>query len=147
MRLVAQRVESCKVINKDTNKVIGQIGNGLLVLLGVGEGDSERDVDKLADKLTKLRIISDSKGKMNLSVIDSNQEVLIVSQFTLIADTNAGNRPSFIKAAKPDVAEKLYEYFVEKVKEKGVKVETGEFGAYMIIDSKLDGPVTITLES
>lgn len=147
MRLVVQRVSCAKVTDEGSKKVLGQIKKGLLVLLGVAENDTEEMADKLSEKLSKLRIISDNEGKMNLSVIDSKQEALIVSQFTLIADTNAGNRPSFTGAAKPKEAESLYNYFIKKVRDKGIDVETGEFGAYMTIESKLDGPVTIILES
>lgn len=147
MRIVVQRVKSAKVTNNVTGKITGKIGKGLFVLLGISQKDTEKQADNLSDKLIKLRIISDKEGKMNKSVSDSNQDVLIVSQFTLIADTKKGNRPSFVGAAKPDRASKLYKYFIEKVREKNLKVETGEFGAYMTIDNKLDGPVTITLEN
>ncbi|MCH7730402.1 D-tyrosyl-tRNA(Tyr) deacylase [Patescibacteria group bacterium] len=147
MRLVVQRVNSAKVVVAETGKVVGEIGKGLFVLLGVKDGDSEKDAKALAEKLAKLRVIADDAGKMNLSVKDVAVSVLVVSQFTLYADTSKGNRPSFIKAAKPGHAEKLYENFVDKLKEKGVKVETGSFGEYMEIDAKLDGPVTIIIES
>lgn len=129
-----------------SGKVVGKIDKGLFVLVGVTERDGEEDAQVLAEKVSKLRIMSDEKGKMNLSVKDIKAEILAVSQFTLYADTSKGNRPSFIKAAKSQVAEKVYEYFVEKLRQLGIKIETGEFGAYMKIDAELDGPVTIILE-
>ena len=147
MRLVVQRVNSAKVVVAETGKVVGEIGKGLFVLLGVKDGDSEREAEVLAEKLVKLRVMADDAGKMNLSVKDVAVSVLVVSQFTLYADTSKGNRPSFIKAAEPGHAEKLYKHFVDKLKEKGVEVETGSFGEYMEIDAKLDGPVTIIIES
>ena len=125
----------------------GKIGKGLFVLVGVKEGDTEKDSEALAEKLAKLRVMSDTGGKMNLSVKDVGGKVLAVSQFTLIADTSKGNRPSFIKAAKPELAEKIYNHFVEKLQKLGVKVETGMFGEYMEIDANLDGPVTIIIEN
>jgi D-aminoacyl-tRNA deacylase len=143
MRLVVQRVKSAKVTKIDTGEVVGKIGLGMLVLFGVGKGDSEKDADTLSEKLIKLRIMSDENDKMNLSVGDIGGEILVVSQFTLYADTSSGNRPSFIAAGEPDRARELYLYFIEKLKEKGAKVETGSFGEYMEIDAKLDGPVTI----
>lgn len=145
MKLVIQRVSAASV--EVEGKVVGKIAKGLFVLLGVGEDDSEKDADLLAEKLSKLRVMSDENDKMNLSVKDVSGQVLIVSQFTLLADTSKGNRPSFVKAGKPETAKRLYEYFIELLREKGVKVETGEFGEYMRIAVKLNGPVTITLES
>ncbi|MCH7641603.1 D-tyrosyl-tRNA(Tyr) deacylase [Patescibacteria group bacterium] len=145
MRLVVQRVKRGSVSVEGS--VVGKIGKGLFVLVGVAEGDTKKDTEVLAGKLAKLRVMADDKGKMNLSVKDVNGEVLVVSQFTLYADTSKGNRPSFIKAAKPEKAEKIYNHFVKKLIELGVKVETGEFGAYMEIDVKLDGPVTLSLDS
>lgn len=145
MRLVVQRVSKASVLVD--KKVIGEIGKGLFVLLGVKEGDTREDVDFLVQKLSKMRIMSDKNDKMNLSVKDVNASVLVVSQFTLHANTKKGNRPSFIKAAKPDLARDLYKYFVTKLIEQGVYTETGKFGGYMEIDVKLDGPVTILLES
>ena len=144
MKLVIQRVKSASVSVK--NRVVGKIDDGLLVLLGVGRGDDEKKADKLAGKLAKLRIMADDEKKMNLSVMDAKAKVLVVSQFTLLADTSKGNRPSFIKAADPKKASELYEYFVKKLRGKEVRVETGSFGEYMKIDAKLDGPVTILLE-
>jgi len=145
MRLVVQRVKKASVEIVEKKKISGEIELGLLVLVGVGEGDTELDADALAQKLAKLRIMSDESDKMNLSVKDLNAGILAVSQFTLFADTSKGNRPSFIKAAKPEIAEKIYLHFVEKLKSLGLKVETGEFGTYMEISTILDGPVTIIL--
>ncbi len=141
MRLVVQRVSQASVEVKD--KVVGQIDNGLFVMVGIKRGDSEKEAETLAEKLLKLRVMSDREGKMNLSIKDVKAEVLVVSQFTLYADTSGGNRPSFINAALPEEARKVYDYFVEKLKGKGIKVETGSFGDYMQINAKLDGPVTI----
>jgi D-tyrosyl-tRNA(Tyr) deacylase len=145
MRLVIQRVSKASVSVKDS--VVGKIDKGLFVLVGVAEGDTEKDADILAEKLSKLRVMSDSSGKMNLSVKDVRGEILAVSQFTLYGDTSKGNRPSFIKAAEPGLAERIYNHFVEKLKELNVKVETGRFGEYMEIEAVLDGPVTLLLES
>lgn len=147
MRLVVQRVKKAKVVVGQTNKVVGKIGSGLFVLVGVKEGDTKEDAHALAEKLAKLRVMADKAGKMNLSVKDVGGEILAVSQFTLHADTAKGNRPSFIKAAKPDLAKKRYQDFVSQLKELEVKVETGEFGAYMEISAELDGPVTILLSN
>lgn len=145
MRLVIQRVNSAKV---DVNhRTVGEIGKGLFILFGVGQNDTKKDVHNLAEKLSKLRILADEKGKMNLSVLDTNASILVVSQFTLYADTTGGNRPSFIKAKDSREAEDLYEYFVKLLKERGINVQTGEFGEYMKISAGLDGPVTIVLDS
>ncbi len=127
--------------------MVGEIRDGLLVLLGVREGDSEDDVVSLVAKLVKMRIMADSEGKMNKSVKDTGSPILLVSQFTLHADTRKGNRPSFMKAADPDLAKILYGKFIELLKENDIKVQTGEFGAYMNIGVDLDGPVTIILDS
>jgi D-tyrosyl-tRNA(Tyr) deacylase len=144
MRLVIQRVSSASVsVGK---RIVGKIDKGLFVLVGVVGSDTKKNADFLAEKLSKLRIMADEKAKMNLSVVDANASVLVVSQFTLYADTSKGNRPSFIKAAEPKLAKEIYDYFVEKLRGFGTKVETGKFGAYMDIDTKLDGPVTIILE-
>lgn len=144
MRILVQRVSEARVTIK--GKSVGEIKKGLLVLVGVRKGDSPKDAESLAEKLSKLRVMADKSGKMNLSVLDTKSEVLVVSQFTLHADTSQGNRPSFIAAAVPELAEELYEHFVKSLVGKGIKVETGKFGAYMEIDTKLDGPVTILLE-
>lgn len=143
MKLVIQRVNKAKVSRVDDGKTLGEIGLGLFVLVGFKKGDSEESVKLLADKLLKLRVMSDENDKMNLTVKDASGSFLIVSQFTLYADTSGGNRPSFIEAEEPVKAEKLYDYFIETLKSSGAKVETGRFGDYMKIDANLDGPVTI----
>jgi len=128
------------------NKIVGEIGQGFLVLLGVGPEDNEEIADFLVDKLCNLRVFEDDNYKMNLSIKDIKGELLIVSQFTLYADCKKGNRPSFINAARPEQAEALYEYFKTKCKEKVEKVESGVFGAHMKVDLINNGPVTIILE-
>jgi D-tyrosyl-tRNA(Tyr) deacylase len=146
MRLVVQRVEKAKVQRLSQDKsweTVGEIGKGLFVLVGMKKEDSEKDVEILAQKLSKLRVMSDKTGKMNLSVNEVGGSILVVSQFTLHADTSGGNRPSFINAEEPKRAKELYEFFVKKLKENGIKVETGSFGDYMKIETVLDGPVTI----
>ena len=145
MRLVIQRVDKAKVINKETKKTVGQIELGLIVLIGVAESDTKEKTESLAKKLANLRIMSDKQGKMNLSVKDTNSQILIVSQFTLLANTNKGNRPSFVKAGDPKHAKEIYDYFVTQLKGLGANVATGEFGAYMKIETTLDGPVTILI--
>lgn len=147
MRLIVQRVAKAEVKIVDKNIISGSINHGLLVLVGVGKNDMKEVAVDLAEKLAKLRILSDSNGKMNLSLKDTNGEVLVVSQFTLYADTKSGNRPSFIDAAEPNLATEVYNHFVKCLKEFGLKIETGEFGSYMQIAAELDGPVTIILES
>ncbi|MCH7519755.1 MAG: D-tyrosyl-tRNA(Tyr) deacylase [Candidatus Dadabacteria bacterium] len=145
MRIILQRVKEASV--KVEGDVIAQIGKGALVLLGAGKEDSEHDVEYLVDKILNLRIFEDEEGKMNLSVLDSGGEVLVVSQFTLYGDCRKGRRPSFDKAAPPEVAENLYELFVKKVRERGVKVETGKFRAMMDVHLVNWGPVTLMLDS
>lgn len=144
MKLVIQRVRQASV--KVENRIVGEIKQGFLVLLGVGTQDTEETADFLVQKLTKLRVMEDENGKMNLSIKDTAGELLIVSQFTLYADCSSGNRPSFINAAKPEKANKLYEYFIQKCKEENIKVEHGIFGANMQVELVNDGPVTILLE-
>jgi D-tyrosyl-tRNA(Tyr) deacylase len=143
MKIVVQRVKKAKVIRVEDKKVVGEIGLGFFVLVGFKNGDSEKEVEILADKLSKLRVMSDENDKMNLSTQDANGSILVVSQFTLYADTNGGNRPSFINAEEPAKAEKLYELFIASLRAKNLKVETGSFGDYMEIEAVLDGPVTI----
>lgn len=145
MRLVIQRVSSASV-NVD-GTLVGNIGKGILVLLGVGKGDTEEMIDKYVDKLVKLRIFQDSQGKTNLSVSDVGGEIMVVSQFTLYADCKKGNRPSFIDAGAPDEAQRLYEYFKERVKMIYGKVECGEFGADMKVSLVNDGPFTVVWDS
>lgn len=145
MRAVVQKVSSSKV--RVDEEVIGQINQGLMVLLGVTHDDTSKDVDYMVDKVTNLRIFEDTEGKMNLSLKDVDGEVLAVSQFTLYGDARRGRRPSFSDAARPEVANPLYEEFVEKVKSQGINVGTGKFGAHMMVDLTNDGPVTILLES
>ncbi len=144
MKLVIQRVKHAKV--EVENEIVGKIGQGFLVLLGVGPEDTKETANYLVQKLIKLRVFEDENGKMNLALKDINGELLIVSQFTLYADCTSGNRPSFTNAAKPDKANELYEYFIEQCKKENVKVECGVFGADMKVELLNDGPVTIILE-
>lgn len=137
MKLVIQRVKKARV------DIAGEIGAGLLALFGVKKGDTKAQADVLVEKLVKLRVMADGDDKMNLTA----ESFLIVSQFTLYANTKGGNRPSFTEAEDPDKAKEIYEYFVEKLKNMAVKVATGSFGDYMKISAELDGPVTIVLES
>lgn len=156
MKVVAQRVKSARVIKrslasgagrKEDNKVVGEIKSGLFLLLGIKKGDTEKQVDELVNKILKLRVMSDEKDKMNLSVQDTKSEILLVSQFTLLANTKDGNRPSFIDAEEPTKAKVLYEYMVDKFKESNLNIQTGSFGDYMKIETELDGPVTIVIEN
>ena len=145
MKLVVQRVKNAKVDVEGKN--VGEIEEGLLVFCGITHTDTEKEAEYLARKLTNLRIFHDENGKMNLSVKDINGKILIISQFTLYADTiSSGNRPSFSNAAKPEMANKLYEYFLEKCTEQNVIVEHGIFGADMKVSLLNNGPVTIILE-
>lgn len=144
MKIVLQRVKEASV--EVENNIIGKINAGFLVLVGITETDNEKTVEYLADKMCNLRVFNDEQGKMNISIKDTNGELLIVSQFTLYADCSSGNRPSFTKAARPEKAEILYEYFKEKCKEKNINVQSGKFGADMKIKLVNDGPVTIILE-
>jgi len=145
MRAVLQRVTEARVTVAD--EITGQIGRGVLVLLGVEQGDSTEDVHQLADKLIALRFFDDADGKMNLSLTDIGGEVLVVSQFTLLGDCRKGRRPSFTAAAPPELAEQLYEQFVAAVGIKGIRVATGKFRAEMLVSLVNDGPVTLLLDS
>ena len=146
MRAIIQRVSRASVRIDD--KTAAEIGCGLLVLLGVADGDAPEDADFLAKKIALMRIFCDSEDRMNLSVQDVDGSVIAVSNFTLCADASHGNRPSFIAAARPEIAEPLYERFIHKLRENGVKnVQTGVFGADMRVGLENDGPVTIILDS
>ncbi len=145
MKLVVQRVKKAKV--EVNNQIIGEIDQGFMVLIGVSPTDTKETADFLVQKLINLRVFEDENEKMNLSIKDINGELLLISQFTLYADCSHGNRPSFIGAAKPDMANELYEYFIEQCKKQNIKkVATGEFGADMQVSLQNDGPVTIILE-
>ena len=145
MRAVVQRVAEADVSAE--GRTTGSIGPGLVVLLGVEEGDSERDADYMADKITGLRIFEDEAGKMNLSIKDAGGKILAVSQFTLLGDARKGKRPSFSSAARPEEANRLYRYFISKVNDRGVATEEGVFQAEMMVRIYNDGPVTILLDS
>ncbi len=146
MKAVIQRVKYASV--KIDGETVGACNQGFMILLGVQQGDTEEDADKLLKKVPVLRIFEDENGKMNKSLLDVNGEALVVSQFTLLADCSHGRRPSFINSAQPDIANALYEYFVQGMKDAGVyRVETGEFGADMAVELLNDGPVTILLDS
>lgn len=145
MRAVIQRVTDADVTVD--NKITGSIGKGFVVLLGVEDGDTTADADYMVEKITGLRVFEDEEGKMNLSMMDVGGEMLAVSQFTLLGDVRKGKRPSFTKAARPEQAVELYDYFTAKVREKGVKVGEGIFQAEMLVRINNDGPVTILLDS
>lgn len=145
MKLVIQRVTHASVTVD--NNVIGKIGKGYMVLIGVSDTDTEEIADKMVDKMIKLRIFEDENGKTNLSLADVVGELLLISQFTLYANCKKGNRPSFIEAGAPDHANALYEYIIEKCKERVDVVEQGEFGAEMKVELLNDGPFTVILDS
>jgi len=145
MRILLQRVREAKVtVNGET---VGQIGSGLLLLVGIGHEDSEATLAPMAQKVIQLRIFADEEGKMNRSLLDSGGEILAVSQFTLHADCREGRRPSFIRAAPPETGARLFDQFVESLRAQNVRVETGRFGAMMDVHLINDGPVTIWLDS
>lgn len=144
MRIVLQRVTSASV--RVDGEIIGSIGTGFLLLFGAGHEDTEEDCRRLGDKISGLRIFSDENGKINLDLESVGGEILVVPQFTLYADCRKGNRPNFIQAAKPDEANRLYEYFVGYLRSKGKHVETGSFGADMKVELLNDGPFTVILE-
>ena len=145
MRVVLQRVTKSSV--SVNHEVVGSIDNGFVLLIGVTETDTESVVKKLAEKISKLRVFEDESGKMNKSIVDVGGKVLAISQFTLYADCRNGNRPGFTSAARPEYAEPLYMYFVDSLREYGISVETGVFGAHMMVSLVNDGPVTIVLDS
>jgi len=145
MIAVIQRCSRGKVTVSE--KVVGEIDNGLVILLGVQRGDTEKDANFLVNKISGLRIFSDENNKMNLSIKDVNGSALVISQFTLCGDMKKGRRPSFIKAATPDDGNKLYEYFMSEMKKDGVPIECGEFGAMMDVALVNNGPVTFILNS
>jgi D-tyrosyl-tRNA(Tyr) deacylase len=145
MRALVQRVSRASVSVDD--RTVGGIGSGLVVFLGVAQGDSREDATYLASKVVNLRIFADESSKFSLSALDTRGDILIVSQFTLLGDARKGRRPDFTTAAPPDVAEELYEFFVEQVRASGLKVETGLFQEHMLVEIHNDGPVTISLQS
>jgi D-aminoacyl-tRNA deacylase len=144
MKVVIQRVKAASV-NVD-DRCVGKIGKGLLLLVGIGKDDTRQKIDKFVDKIIKLRIFEDQQGKTNLSLSDVEGEILAVSQFTLYADCKKGNRPNFLQAASPDLAEELYDYFLSVCRDRLGKVEAGEFGANMQVELVNDGPFTVILE-
>ena len=145
MKFVIQRVKNASV--EVDNKIVGSINKGFLVLIGITHTDTKEIADVLINKLIKLRVFEDENEKMNLALNDINGELLLISQFTLYADCRKGNRPAFIDAAKPDYANKLYEYIIEECKKQEINVQTGIFGADMKVNLLNDGPVTIILDS
>lgn len=145
MRAVVQRVTNARVLSDE--KVAGKIGKGLMVLLGVGGEDTEKDAEYLAGKIVNLRVFEDGNGKMNLSLLDIQGELLVVSQFTLYGDCRKGRRPSYDKAGDPETANNLYETFISYCRGHGIKVETGVFQAKMLVEIYNDGPVTLLLDS
>ncbi len=147
MKALIQRVSSAKVEVEVDNEIIGKVGAGLVILLGITEGDTDKDIAILAKKSLNLRIFEDDASKMNLSLLDVKGSILLISQFTLYSDCKKGRRPSFINAAKPEIAIPLYEKFICELRKSGVNVQTGEFRAMMNVSLTNNGPVTIMLES
>jgi len=146
MRIVLQRCSRAEV--RIDGQVVGQIGQGYMLLVGVTDGDTKAEADLLARKVAQMRVLEDAEGKMNLALKDVGGAILSISQFTLYADCKKGNRPSFVRAARPEVAEPLYDYFNDVLRTQyGLQVETGRFGADMKVDFVNDGPVTIVLDS
>jgi D-tyrosyl-tRNA(Tyr) deacylase len=145
LKALIQRVTRAAVTVN--NEVVGKIGQGFVVLIGIAGEDTEKDIDYLVDKIAQLRIFSDTDGKFNISALEIDGEMLVISQFTLLADTRKGRRPSFIGAAPPQQAETLFNIFVERMRNTGLKVETGRFQQHMLVEIHNDGPVTIMLDS
>jgi len=144
MRAVIQRVKKSQVVIDETIKAA--IAHGLVILLGIEKGDNRDKADYLAKKITNMRIFGDKEGKMNLSLIDIGGKAIVVSQFTLMADTRKGNRPSFVHAAPPNIASPLVDHFIQRMKAYGVETQSGEFAAHMLVEIHNDGPVTILLD-
>lgn len=144
MRALIQRVSYCRVTVED--RTVAEINRGLAILLGIAPEDGEEQANYLVDKIVNLRIFEDEHGKINRSLLDTVGKAVVVSQFTLYADTNKGRRPSFTKAAPPEVAQPLVDYFAVLLAERGITTQTGEFGAHMLVEIHNDGPVTIWLE-
>ena len=145
MKVIVQRVAKASV--SVNSEVVGKIGRGLVVLVGAAREDTERDASYIADKIVNLRIFADEVSKFNLSALETGAEILIVSQFTLLADTRKGRRPSFEAAAPPEQAEALVNFFIDRIRDAGLKVETGRFQQHMLVEIHNDGPVTIALDS
>ena len=145
MKVVIQRVTRASV--RVDNEVLGEIGKGFVVLVGIAQGDTPEDVQYLVDKTINLRIFADAEGKFNLSALDVNGELLLVSQFTLLASTRKGRRPGFTDAAPPEEADRLFNQFVEQMRASGLKVATGRFQTHMLVEIHNDGPVTIIIDS
>jgi len=144
MRVVVQRVNKGRVVINE--QIRAEIGKGLVILLGIGSGDGDEQVSYLVGKIANLRIFEDDEGKMNRSLLEVGGEAIVVSQFTLYADTRKGRRPSFTDAAQPEIASPLVEHFAERLRALGVPTQTGEFGAHMLVEISNDGPVTIWME-
>jgi len=145
LKALVQRVIKASVSVE--GELVGKIGRGLVVFVGVARGDTERDASYLADKVANLRVFADEAGKFNLSALQTGGEILVVSQFTLLADTRKGRRPSFERAAPPEQAEALMDFFIARVRDMGLKVETGRFQQHMLVEIHNDGPVTVMVDS